>query len=162
MAHWGHELHRGRVARAVRIGAASVPKSDKRRRAFGEEVTACLLAGESHRTPGFGTFSTCTRKATTGRAASTMAIFRPSAELRMYANGGPLPEVSGRHAEAVHALIAAMQSPDGVMVPHLGRLAVVPVAGKRPKLIFHGADELNRRIDSTRTPSSRRRRSRSS
>ncbi len=77
-----------------------------------------------------------------------MAMFRPSAELRLHANGGPLPEVSGPHAEAVHALIAGMQGPDGVIVPHLGRLAIVPVVGKKPKLIFHGADELNQRIDS--------------
>ena len=73
-----------------------------------------------------------------------MAMFRASAELREYATGGPPPSVSGPHAEVVSVIVRAMQSEQGVDVPILGRMAVVPVPGKKPKLIFHGAQELNR------------------
>ncbi|MDA1257083.1 MAG: hypothetical protein O3C10_04470 [Chloroflexi bacterium] len=72
-----------------------------------------------------------------------MAMFRASPELREYAIGGPPSSVSGPHAEVVSVILEAMQSEQGVDVPLLGRLAVVPVAGKKPKLIFHGAQELN-------------------
>jgi hypothetical protein len=57
---------------------------------------------------------------------------------------GRTPPVSGPHAEVVSVIIEAMQSERGVLVPLLGRMAVVPVPGKKPKLIFHGAEELNR------------------
>lgn len=120
-----------------------ISKSDTRLQAFVSEVTATLLAGERHRTPGLGTFSTCTRKAAPGRCASKMAMFRASAELRAFASGGPPPVLSGPHAEAVGVIVEAMQSEQGVDVPLLGRMAVVPVPGRKPKLIFHGAKELN-------------------
>ena len=117
--------------------------ADKRLRAFVQEVTATLLDGKRHQTPGLGTFSTCTRKATADRVACKMAMFRSSAELREYASGGPPPPVSGPHAEVVSVIVEAMQSEQGVDVPLLGRMAVVPVPGKKPKLIFHGAEKLN-------------------
>jgi len=126
--------------------AASKPKirkTDKRLRAFVHEVTATLLDGKRHQTPGLGTFSTCARKAMADRVACKMAMFRASTELREYASGGPPPPVSGPHAEVVSVIVEAMQSEQGVDVPLLGRMAVVPVPGKRPKLIFHGAKELN-------------------
>jgi nucleoid DNA-binding protein len=126
--------------------AASEPKirkTDKRLRAFVHEVTATLLDGKRHQTPGLGTFSTCTRKATADRVACKMAMFRASTELREYASGGPPPPVSGPHAEMVSVIVEAMQSEHGVDVPLLGRMAVVPVPGRKPKLIFHGAEELN-------------------
>ena len=126
--------------------AASKPKirrADKRLRAFVQEVTATLLDGKRHQTPGLGTFSTCTRKATAERVACKMAMFRASAELREYATGGPPPPVLGPHAEVVRVIVEAMKSEQGVDVPLLGRMAVVPVPGKKPKLIFHGAEELN-------------------
>ena len=112
-------------------------------RAFVHDVTAALLDGSRYQAPGLGTFSTCTRKATSDRGACKMAMFRASAELREFASGGPLPRVSGPHAEVVSSLIEAMCSDQGIDVPLLGRMAVVPVAGKKPKLIFHGAKELN-------------------
>ena len=127
--------------------AASKPralKTDRRVRAFVREVTATLLDGKRHRTPGLGTFSTCIRKATADRVACKMAMFRASAELRAYASGGPSPHVSGPYADVVNVIVEAMQSERGVVVPFLGRMAVVPVPGKKPKLIFHGAEELNR------------------
>ena len=102
-----------------------------------------LLEGKRYRTPGFGTFSTCARKATADRCSSKMAIFRASAELREYASGGPPPSISGPHAAVVDVIVAKMQSGQGINVPLLGRLAVVPVHGRKPKLIFHGAKELN-------------------
>ena len=68
---------------------------------------------------------------------------RASAELREYAIGGPQPPVSGPHAEVVSVIVEALQNQDGVEVPLLGRMAVVPGPGKKPKLIFHGAQELN-------------------
>jgi len=125
------------------VSRPKIRKTDQRLRVFVEEVTATLLDGKPHRTPGLGTFSTCTRKATAGRVARTMAMFRASAELREYASGGPPPPVSGPHAEVVSVIIDAMQSEQGVDVPLLGRMAVVPVPGKKPRLIFHGAKELN-------------------
>jgi len=70
-------------------------------------------------------------------------MFRASAELQEHASGGPPPPVSGPHAEVVKVIVEAMQSEQGVDVPLLGRMAVIPVPGKRPKLIFHGAEELN-------------------
>ena len=121
----------------------TIRKTDKMLRAFVREVTATLLNGKRHQTHGLGTFSTCTRKATAVRVARKMAMFRASAELREYASGGPPPFVSGPHAEVVSAIVEAMQSEQGVDVPHLGRMAVVQVPGKKPKLIFHGAQELN-------------------
>src|SRR5258705_13261302 len=111
--------------------------------AFVHEVTATLLAGHPHKTPGLGTFSTCTRRATADRCASTMAMFRASAELRAYASGGPLPTLSGRHAPAVQTIVRGMLRKEGITIPLLGRIAVVPVSGSKPKLIFHGARELN-------------------
>ena len=123
-----------------------IRKTDRRLRAFVEEVTATLLDGRRHRTAGLGTFSTCTRKATPGRVVCKMAMFRASAELREYACGGPPPLVLGPHVEVVRVIVEAMQSERGVDVPLLGRMAVVPVLGKKPKLIFHGADELNRAL----------------
>ncbi len=120
-----------------------IHKTDTKLRAFVQEVTATLLDGKRHQTPGLGTFSTCTRKATVERAICKMAMFRASTELREYATGGPLPVVSGPHAKIVGVIIEAMQSELGVKVPNLGRMAVVPVPGKKPKLIFHGAEELN-------------------
>ncbi len=47
------------------------------------------------------------------------------------------------HAEVVSVIVEAMQSEQGVNVPLLGRMAVVPVPGRKPMLIFHGAEELN-------------------
>ena len=120
-----------------------IRKTGKRLRAFVQEVTATLLEGKRHRTPGLGTFSTCTRKATPDRVACKMAMFRASAELCEHASGGPPPPVSGPHAEVVGTIVDAMQSERGVDVPLLGRMAIVPVPGKKPKLIFHGAEELN-------------------
>jgi len=72
-----------------------------------------------------------------------MAMFRASAELRESATGGPPPLVSGPHTEVMMVIVEAMQSQQGVDVPLLGRMAVVPVTGKKPKLIFHAAKELN-------------------
>ena len=120
-----------------------IRKSDKALCTFVQEVTATLVGGKHHRTPGLGTFSTCTRKATADRVACRMAMFRASPELRTYASGGPLPLVSGPHAAVVRVIVEAMQSKQGVDLPLLGRMAVVPVPGKRPRLIFHGAEELN-------------------
>ena len=120
-----------------------ISKTDKKLLAFVQEVTATLLDGKRHQTPGLGTFSTCTRRATANRAACQMAMFRASAELRAYTTGGPPPLLSGPHTEVVSAIVEAMQSQQGVYVPLLGRMAVVPVPGKNPKLIFHGAKELN-------------------
>jgi nucleoid DNA-binding protein len=96
-----------------------IRKTDKRLRAFVHEVTATLLDGRRHRTAGLGTFSTCTRKATAGRSACKMAMFRASTELREYASGGPPPTVSGPHAEVVSVIVEAMQSEQGADVRFL-------------------------------------------
>lgn len=120
-----------------------IRKTDSRLRAYVAEVTAALMGGKRHNTPGLGTFSTCTRKETADRVACRMAIFRACAELREYASGGPPPPVSGPHAEVVGFIVEALQGEQGVDVPLLGQLAVVPVPGRNPKLIFHGAEELN-------------------
>ena len=72
-----------------------------------------------------------------------MVMFRASAELRAYAAGGSLPLVSSTTCRTVSFIVEAMQMEQGVDVPLLGRMAVVPVVGKKPKLIFHGAQELN-------------------
>lgn len=132
-----------REARPMAAGKREIHRIDKRLRAFVQEVTATLLDGKRHRTPGLGTFSTCSRKGSADRAACKMAMFRASAALREYASGGPPPAVSGPRAELARVIIEAMQSERGIDVPLLGRMAVVPVPGKKPKLIFHGAEELN-------------------
>ena len=105
-------------------------------RAFVQEVTATLLIGRPHRTPGLGTFSICTRRATPDRCASTMAMFRASAELRAYASGGPLPTLSGRHAPAVRTIVRGMLRKEGITIPQLGRMAVVPVSASEAKAHF--------------------------
>ena len=125
-------------------------KPDKRLRAFVQEITTTLLNGKRHRTPGLGTFSTCTRKASSDRVARKMAIFRASAELREYAAGGPPPRVSGPHAGVASTISNAMQFGQGVEVPLLGRMAVVRMPGKKPRLIFHGARELNDALAASR------------
>lgn len=78
-----------------------------------------------------------------------MAMFRASAELRAHADGGKPPRVSGSHTDVVRAIVEAMLTNEGIDVPLLGRMAVVPVPGKKPKLIFHGAKELNDLLAST-------------
>jgi hypothetical protein len=124
-----------------------IRKNDKRLKAFVNEVTATLLDGQRHQTPGFGTFSACTRKATADQGGCKIAMFRACTELREYASGGPKPTVSGPHAEVVDIIVDAMQSEEGINVPFLGHMAVVP--GKKPKLIFHGAKELNNALDAS-------------
>src|SRR5258706_3127143 len=141
---------RGRVGNAgscgrstESLGIAMAKPRDEPLQAFVQEVTAALLIGRPHRTPGLGTFSICTRRATPDRCASSMAMFRASADLRAYASGGPLPILSGRHAPAVRTIVRGILHKEGITVPQLGRMAVVPVFGSKPKLIFHGARELN-------------------
>ena len=119
---------------------------DLRLRVFVQELTMALLAGQRYRAPGLGTFSPCTRQAAPGRPSSTMAIFRASAELRGYSSGGLLPNLSGPHARVLRTIAEGMQSECGITIPLLGRMAVVPVPGGRPKLIFHAAKELNERL----------------
>ena len=119
---------------------------DRGLRVFVQEVTLALLAGQCYRAPGLGTFSPCTRQAASGRPSSTMAIFRASAELRGYASGGPPPRLSGPHARALRTIAHGMQSERGITIPLLGRMAVVPVPSGMPRLIFHGAKELNERL----------------
>src|SRR5258706_10953244 len=116
---------------------------DEPLQAFVQEVTAALLIGRPQRTPGLGTFSICTRRATPDRCASTMAMFRASADLRAYASGGPLPTFSGPHASALRTIVRGMLREEGITVPQLGRMAVGPVSGSKPKGIFHGAMDLN-------------------
>lgn len=120
-------------------------KTSKALQTFVKDVTDKLLAGDRFLAPGLGTFSTCSRKATTDRAACRMAMFRASSELRAYASGGPKPNLVGPDAKIIGTIIEAMRKTDseGVNIPSLGRMAVVPVSGKQPKLIFHGSDELN-------------------
>jgi len=121
----------------------NIRKNDKRLKAFVQEISTTLQDGKRYQVVGLGTFSTCTRKAAEGRAACKMAMFRASADLRDYAMGGSFPSVTGAHEEIVHVIIEAMQTEHGIDVPLLGHMAVVPVAGKNPKIIFHGAKELN-------------------
>lgn len=123
-------------------------KTNKILQSFIQEVTETLLEGKRVQVRGLGTFSICTRKATSERASCKMAMFRASLELREYSSGGPLPSIPGPHAKAVGTIIEAMQSEDGINIPSLGRMAVVPVPGKKPKLIFHGANELNDALSS--------------
>jgi nucleoid DNA-binding protein len=124
---------------------AGLPPSvaDDAVRAFTEEVRAALGQGNRHATPGFGTFSTCTRKAAPGRAACTMAMFRANKQLREHVSAGAASEVSGPHTSVVTAIVEAMQREQGVDVPGLGHLAAVQAAGKKPRLIFHADQELN-------------------
>jgi nucleoid DNA-binding protein len=116
---------------------------DEELQAFVDEVRAVLQHGDRHSTPGFGTFSTCTRKAAPGRPACTMAMFRASKQLRAHVSDGAEAQVSGAHTPVVRAIIAAMQRAPGVDVPRLGHLGLVPVRGKKPRLIFHADPEFN-------------------
>jgi hypothetical protein len=124
-------LEEGKYVVARRV---TIISNDRLLKAFVREVTATLLEGKRHRTPGLGTFSTCA-----------------SAELREYSSGGPRPSVSGPHAKVVRAIVEAMQCDQGVDLPLLGRMAVVPIPGGRPNLIFHGAKELNCRLAGARS-----------
>ena len=89
------------------------------------------------------------RKATEDRPACKMAMFRASTELRDYALGGSFPTVEGPHTEIVQTIIEAMQCEKGIDIPFLGRMVVVPVPGKNPKLIFHSSDELNNTLEAS-------------
>ena len=128
------------------MGKLIIRKNAKILKAFVQDVTATLVDGKPYRTVGLGTFSICVRKQTAEHAACKMAMFRASSELRDYASGGTKPEGSGPHAEVVSMIIEAMQCEEGVVVPSLGRFAVIPVAGKKPKLIFHATQELNEKL----------------
>lgn len=123
--------------------AAKLRKNDKRIKTFVQEITSSLALGKKYQVPGLGTFTTCSRKDSSGRVTCKIAMFRPSAELRDYASGGVCPSVSGQYEDAIRYIIEAMKNEEGVQIPRLGRLAVIPAKGKKPKLIFHGADELN-------------------
>jgi nucleoid DNA-binding protein len=125
------------------MALAKLRKNDKRIKTFVQEVTSSLVIGKKHQVPGLGTFSTCSRKDSSGRSTCKIAMFRPSAELRDFASGGAYPSISGPHEEAVRYIIESMKNEEGVEIPHFGRMAVVPVKGKSPKLIFHGSEELN-------------------
>ena len=125
------------------MSRAAISGRNKQLSQFVSEVTTTLLDGKPHRTSGFGTFSTCIRRAKAGHCGGKMAMFRASAELRAYASGGSYPPVSGPHTKAVNLIVREMQSEEGIEIPLLGRMAVVPVKGRKPKLIFHGAKELN-------------------
>ncbi|MEM9301941.1 MAG: hypothetical protein AAGE01_07510 [Pseudomonadota bacterium] len=114
--------------------------------AFAEDVAQELVHGKRYRVAGFGTFSTCQRKAAPGRPACRIAMFRASAELRAYAAGGDPPELGTPHQEAVRSIAVAMLAPDGVHVPGLGRFAVEGQGAKRQKLVFQGAAELNEQL----------------
>jgi len=66
--------------------------------------------------------------------------FEPALSWRAYASGGALPTLSGRHAPAVvRTIVRGMLRKEGITIPRLGRMAVVPVSGSKPKLTFHGA-----------------------
>lgn len=110
---------------------------------FADELRGALLRGDRFKVPALGTFTTCTRKATTDRAACTIAMFRASKELRAHVADGSDLQVSGPHAELVTSLVAAMQAEHGVDVPGLGHLEAVRVAGKTPRLIFHADPMFN-------------------
>lgn len=115
--------------------------SDAELHTFVREVTKALVDGKKHQTKGFGTFSTCTRKAAPERPACRIAMFRASPELREHASGGPPPDMAGPHAKTLSLIITAMQDEHGADVPGLGRLALV--SGKKPKLVFHADRKLN-------------------
>lgn len=117
-----------------------------------DALRAALLRGERVRIPGLGTFTTCTRKATADRAACTIAMFRASKELRAHVSTGADLQVSGPHADAVTALVAAMQGDNGVDVPGLGHLEAVQVPGKKPRLIFHADAALNDQLTGATQP----------
>jgi len=121
-----------------------IRKNDKKLKAFNQELITTLVDGKRYQVSGFGTFSICTRKSKDDRAACKMAMFRASSELRDYALGGTFPAVKGSHSDIVRTIIEAMQAEEGVNIPFLGRMAIVPVSGKNPKIIFHGSDELNK------------------
>src|SRR5258706_14456636 len=123
-------------ARQVAASKQKIRKTDKKLRAFVHDVTATLLDGKRHQTPGFGTFSTCTRKATVDRVACKMAMFRASTELREYASGGSPPPVSGPHGDVVSVIITAIQSDQGFDLPLLVRMALLCLHVRKPKLIF--------------------------
>jgi nucleoid DNA-binding protein len=124
----------------------SVAEHAEHLQVFVREITVALLAGKQYRAPGLGTFSICTRRAAPGLPSSTMAMFHASAELRTYASGGPLPDLSGPHARALKTIVQGMQNEQGIVIARLGRMAVLRVPGGKPKLIFHGAKELNERL----------------
>ena len=118
-------------------------KNDKKLKAFVQDVAETLCKGDRYQASGFGTFSTCSRKATADRAACKMAMFRGSNELRDFASGGTLPTISGPHTDVIDIIIHAMLEPQGIDIPAFGRMAAISESGKKPKLIFHAAEEFN-------------------
>ena len=123
--------------------------SDDDLEAFAQDVRTVLQSGDRYKAAGFGTFTTCTRKAAAGRPECTMAMFRASPALREHITAGEPSVVEGPHAAVVAAIIAGMQQEPGVDVPKLGRFAAVVVAGKKPRLIFHASGDLNDALTGT-------------
>ena len=118
-------------------------KNDKRLTHMVNDITAELKQGKKYQAPGFGTFSTCTRKATQEHAACTMAMFRASAEFRDYSSGGRMPAISGPHKDIVKLIAKAVKSGHEVTIPRFGLITLLQDDGAKPRLIFHGAAELN-------------------
>ncbi|MDH5325539.1 MAG: hypothetical protein OEZ68_12100 [Gammaproteobacteria bacterium] len=122
-----------------------IRKNDKRLTALVTEISLDLSQGKKHVVAGLGTFSACSRKAGAGNPACTIAMFRACTELRDYAEGGTKPKTEGTHAPIVQIILNAMKTQETVDIPRFGRLAMVK-DGKKTKLIFHGADELNGKL----------------
>lgn len=110
---------------------------------FVQAVTSSLLAGKKYPIPGFGTFSTCSRKDESGQPVCKIAMFRASSELRDFSTGGPSPTFTGPHAVVVSHIVENMQNEGGVDIPLLGQMVCEPVKGKNTKFIYRGALELN-------------------
>jgi len=107
------------------------------------------LDGKRYQINGFGTFSTCARKAAVGRPACKMIMFRASKALYDYSAGKDCPAITGPHSDTVLKVIDALHNESGVDIHSLGRMAVLPVSGKQAKIIFHGDNEFNSELTAT-------------
>jgi len=125
------------------MAQSKIRKNGKHAKAFIRDVKVALVAGKKYQIPGFGTFSSCSRKDSLGRVICKIAMFRASSELRDFAAGGSFPDISSAHTEIITRIINAMQDSLGVEIPEFGRMAFVADKGKSLKIIFHSADEFN-------------------
>ena len=118
-------------------------KTNEMLRAFAAEVTSTLLDGNRHQTPGLGTFPTNFEKQGQRELLAKWLCFGRARSLERMPLVDHYHSCPRPHAELVSFTVEAMQMEQGVDVPLLGRMAVVPVVGKKPKLISNGAQELN-------------------
>lgn len=133
------------TGKRIHMKTLSFRKNDRKLKQFAADLTESLQHGEKYKIPGFGIFTTCSRKSADGEQTYTIAMFRASSELRDFSQGGSCPDIESEHSETIVKIISGMSQENGIQIPGLGIMAFVSEKGKT-KIIFNGNGELNEHL----------------